>query len=86
LSEKDPTWRDLEVIERWVEVIFRVLDSDGSGEITLQELVDGMARLNISLSAEETILIFQVSDCDMDHSLDRLELGKLLSVLSRLHY
>ena len=86
LSEKDPTWRDLEVIERWVEVIFRVLDSDGSGEITLQELVDGMARLNISLSAEETILIFQVSDCDMDHSLDRLELAKLLSVLSRLHY
>jgi len=49
---------------------FRSLDKDGSGKITLKEILDCLFKFNIDLDADEEVLLMSKFDKNMDGTID----------------
>lgn len=63
--------------------IYDELDTDGSGEISLEELTAAAARLGLQVSAEYIAGVWAVYDIDGNGELNRDEFRRLMTVLAK---
>mmetsp|Transcript_101952 Transcript_101952/g.186148 ORF Transcript_101952/g.186148 Transcript_101952/m.186148 type:complete len:1297 (-) Transcript_101952:61-3951(-) len=67
-----------------IDMLFRMVDKDGSGDITLDELCDGFIKMKLSMRGEERAIqyimtSFNEMDVDGSGTLDSYEFQTLLS-------
>ena len=66
-----------------LDELFRLLDKDGDGEVTVEELHEGVNQMGIALSMDEAEkLVKQFNRDDLERSLNRNELFEMLNTVA----
>nr|XP_043631549.1 calcium-dependent protein kinase 20-like [Erigeron canadensis] len=65
--------------------MFKMMDSDGSGKITLEELKDGLEKVGANLKDSEVIRLMEAADIDNNGTIDYGEFIAAMLHLNKVH-